>query len=117
MGTSKETVKPTENEAQPAESLPKNDDKTWEEYLGNEEDPKSSIMIRFPDGRREAKNIPCSSKFMAIIKYVVSKGYPLERYEIITNFPRRILTDLDETQSLKELNLHPQETVFVQQRS
>ena len=55
--------------------------------------------------------------FQAIIKYVISKGYPLERYEIVTNFPRRILTDLDETQSLKELNLHPQETVFVQQRS
>ena len=40
------------------------DDKTWEEYLGSEEDPKSSIMIRFPDGQREAKKIPCSSKFM-----------------------------------------------------
>merc|ERR1712223_2022561 len=25
-----------------------NGDKTWEEYLGNEEDAKSSIMIRFP---------------------------------------------------------------------
>ena len=59
----------------------------------------------------------CILSFQAIIKYVTSKGYPLERYEIVTNFPRRILTDLDETQSLKELNLHPQETVFVQQRS
>ena len=53
----------------------------------------------------------------AIIKFVVSEGYPLERYEIVTNFPRRILTDLDETKTLKELNLFPQETVFVQQRS
>ena len=53
----------------------------------------------------------------AIIKFVVGEGYPLERYEIVTNFPRRILTDLDETQTLKELQLFPQETVFVQQRS
>jgi len=90
---------------------------TWQDYLGNETDPKSRIMIRFPDGRRESKNISCSSQFMAIIKFVVGEGYPLERYEIVTNFPRRILTDLDETQTLKELQLFPQETVFVQQRS
>ena len=55
--------------------------------------------------------------FQAIIKYVVGEGYPLERYEIVTNFPRRILTNLDETKSLKDLQLFPQETVFVQQRA
>ena len=37
---------------------------TWQDYLGNETDPKSRIMIRFPDGRRESKNISCSSQFM-----------------------------------------------------
>ena len=47
----------------------------------------------------------------------MGEGYPLERYEIVTNFPRRILTDLDETQSLTDLQLFPQETVFVQQRT
>ena len=54
--------------------------------------------------------------FQAIIKYVTSRGFPLESYEIVTNFPRRILTDLDETKTLKELGLFPQETVFVQKR-
>jgi len=88
----------------------------WEDHLGNPDDPKSSIMIRFPDGKREAKNIPCSSTFMAIIKYVRSQGYPLDSHEIVTNFPRRILTDLDSTQTLKQLGLFPQETVFVQKR-
>jgi len=89
---------------------------SWEDFLGDPADDKSSIIIRFPDGQREAKNIPCSSTFMAIIKYVISRGYPLESYEIVTNFPRRILTDLDETKTLKDLGLHPQETVFVQKR-
>ena len=37
---------------------------SWEEHLGDPSDPKSSIMIRFPDGQREAKNIPSSSTFM-----------------------------------------------------
>jgi hypothetical protein len=102
------------NEAECAPSLEEAD---WKDHLGDENDAKSSIMIRFPDGRKETKNIPCTSKFMAIIKFVVSQGYPLERYEIVTNFPRRILTDLDDTQSLKDLKLFPQETIFVQQRS
>jgi len=89
---------------------------SWEEHLGDPSDPKSSIMIRFPDGQREAKNIPSSSTFMAITKYVTSRGFALDSHEIVTNFPRRILTDMDETKTLKDLGLFPQETVFVQKR-
>ena len=33
-------------------------------YLGSKEDPLSSIMIRFPDGNRVTKEIPCSSLFL-----------------------------------------------------
>ena len=39
----------------------------WESYLGNKDDPNSSIMIRFPNGNRVTKEIPCSSKFMVSI--------------------------------------------------
>lgn len=39
------------------------EDNEWMEYLGKEqEDEKSSILIRFPDGKRENKCIPASSK-------------------------------------------------------
>jgi hypothetical protein len=37
---------------------------SWEDYLGNKDDAKASIMIRFPDGKRVTKNIPCSSQFL-----------------------------------------------------
>ena len=93
-------------------------------------------MIRFPDGNRVTKDIPCSSQFQvrifvfflfiksklidvllqAIVRYVASEGYSLDKHEIVTNFPRRILTDLDTTQTLKDLGLFPKETVFVQQK-
>ena len=94
-------------------------------------------MIRFPDGNRVTKDIPCSSQFLvrlftlqfhekkklikysklqAIIKFVSSEGFSLENHEIVTNFPRRILTDLDTSQTLKDLGLFPKETVFVQQK-
>ena len=54
----------------PVPLQPLADDK-WEDYLGNPDDAKSSIMIRFPDGKRETKNIPCSSTFMVSIQYYI----------------------------------------------
>lgn len=47
---------------------------------------------------------------------MAASGFPEDKYEIVTNFPRRILTAKkeDETKTLKELSLHPRETVFVQ---
>uniref|UniRef100_A0A0K2V1H0 UBX domain protein 7 [Anolis carolinensis] n=2 Tax=Lepeophtheirus salmonis TaxID=72036 RepID=A0A0K2V1H0_LEPSM len=88
----------------------------WEEYLGKSDDPISSIMIRFPDGARESKDFPSTSKLIAIILYIVSKGFPSETHEIVTNFPRRIITDLDDEKTLSEHGLYPQETLFVQKR-
>jgi len=89
---------------------------SWEEYLGDKEDPLSSIMIRFPDGNRVTKEIPCSSQFLAIVEFVKSEGFGLDQHEIVTNYPRRILTDLDTKQTLKELGLFPKEMVIVQQK-
>ena len=40
------------------------DNNDWEKYLGNKDDPTSSIMIRFPNGNRITKEIPCSSQFL-----------------------------------------------------
>ena len=48
--------------------------------------------------------------------YIASLGFPHEEYEIITNFPRRNLTKTDNSRTLKEENLYPQETIFVQER-
>ena len=116
------------------------DNNDWEKYLGNKDDPTSSIMIRFPNGNRITKEIPCSSQFLvsnisvkwkiislsfiqisysffqAIVKFVVSEGFPLDSHEIVTNYPRRILTDMDTSQTLKEMGLFPKEMVIVQQK-
>ena len=125
------------NGSAPSNKSQENDQEDWKKYLGSDDEEKSSIVIRFPDGTRESKELPCSSKFkvrrlnslslelllrfhlgfQAIVKYVESKGFPLDAYEIVTNFPRRILTDLDDNNSLQDLQLFPRETVFVQQRS
>ena len=88
----------------------------WEIHLGSKEDPLSSIMIRFPDGNRVTKEIRCSSQFLAIVEYVKLEGFDLDKHKIVTNFPRRILTDLDTKQTLKELGLFPKEMVIVQKK-
>ena len=44
-------------------SQSQDDGDDWEEYLGSNDEDKSSIVIRFPDGTRESKELPCSSKF------------------------------------------------------
>jgi len=62
------------------------------------------------------KEIPCSSQFLAIVEFVKSEGFALDQHEIVTNYPRRILTDLDTKQTLKELGLFPKEMVIVQQK-
>lgn len=53
----------------------------------------------------------------ALVKHVQSKGYPNERFELLTNFPRRKLSHLDYDITLQEAGLCPQETVFVQERN
>ena len=38
---------------------------SWTDYLGADDgSEKSSIIIRFPDGRKDKKDIPCTSKFL-----------------------------------------------------
>jgi hypothetical protein len=52
-------------------------EKDWTEYLGCEKDDKSSILIRFPDGTRESKSLPCSSQFMVSHKKTLCSAVPL----------------------------------------
>ena len=53
----------------------------------------------------------------AVIGYVSSRDVDLETHELVVNFPRRTLSDMDPSVSLQQAGLHPQETVFVQLKS
>lgn len=89
----------------------------WEAYLGRAEDPSTNILIRYPDGRRDAWRQPATSQLRALVLFLAGQGYgPEHSYELVTNFPRRVLSDLDLSASLRDHGLFPQETVFVQLR-
>lgn len=48
--------------------------------------------------------------------YVAENGFSNERYELVTNFPRRKLSYMDFELTLEDAGLFPQESVFVQAR-
>ena len=54
--------------------------------------------------------------FQALFTYAVESGYPTERYELVTTFPRRNISELDPTRTLHDCSLYPQDTVFIQER-
>jgi len=86
----------------------------WRKYLGEPGDELTNILIRFPDGEKDPWNYPATSKLKALIEYIGERGYPSQLYEVLTNFPRRIITKLDLDKTLKDVELCPRETVFVQ---
>ncbi|KAB1283065.1 UBX domain-containing protein 7 [Camelus dromedarius] len=66
--------------------------------------PKAQLMLRYPDGKREQITLPEQAKLLALVKHVQSKGYPNERFELLTNFPRRKLSHLDYDITFRLLN-------------
>ena len=56
------------------------------------------------------------SIFQELQDYIASIGFASKDFEIVVNFPRRNLTDIDNSRTLKEEKLFPQETIFVQER-
>lgn len=87
---------------------------THKDFLGSEDDPKSNLVLRLPDGKKEQISWPCTTKLKALILYTGEIGYDPEKYELVTNYPRRNLCQLDMSKSLKEVDLFPREMVFVQ---
>lgn len=60
--------------------------------------------------------IVCCCFLQDLVLLVQKEGFPNERFELVTNFPRRKLSCLDFGTTLKSAGLFPQETVFVQER-
>lgn len=99
-----------------SDNLCLSENRNHKHYLGKDTDPQTSIMIRFPDGKRQQFSVSCKSKLMALVLFVAENGFSNERYELVTNFPRRQLSYMDFMLTLEDVGLFPQESVFVQAR-
>ncbi|XP_029833348.4 UBX domain-containing protein 7 [Ixodes scapularis] len=96
---------------------PKFDAEEWKRFLGSDQDEKSELMIRFPDGSRKVMTFPSTSKLKALISFASCSGYDEETHELVTNFPRRNLNSLDHSATLRDAGLFPKETIFIQLRN
>lgn len=74
----------------------------------------SRVLIRLPDGSRLEKAFMRSSPIVELFTYLCEKGINPEEHDIVTNFPRRALKELDHLISFQEANFYPSVTVFVQ---
>jgi hypothetical protein len=52
--------------------------------------------------------------FQAVICYAECLGYAPSEFEIVTAFPRKNISEMSSSTTLKDAGLYPQETVFVQ---
>uniref|UniRef100_S4RMF7 UBX domain protein 7 n=1 Tax=Petromyzon marinus TaxID=7757 RepID=S4RMF7_PETMA len=78
--------------------------------------PQSRLMVRFPDGKREQVVMAAEATLTALLSLVEARGFPGDRFELVTNFPRRKLAALGGDTTLRQAGLFPHETVFVQER-
>ncbi|KAG8445517.1 hypothetical protein GDO86_010327 [Hymenochirus boettgeri] len=109
----------TSNHLSQANTIPEKSNRKSESPVEGADNngPKAKLMLRYPDGKKEQIALPEQAKLMALVRHVQQKGYPNERFELLTNFPRRKLSHLDYEVTLQEAGLCPQETVFVQERN
>merc|ERR1712154_545893 len=57
-----------------------------------------------------------SETLQTVLDYLTTEGYPSSDFKVLSSWPRRDLTTLDTTQSLKSLKLYPQETLILEEK-
>ncbi|XP_016285266.1 FAS-associated factor 1 isoform X2 [Monodelphis domestica] len=77
-------------------------------------EPVSKLRIRTPSGEFLERRFLASSQLRVVFDFVASKGFPWDEFKLLSTFPRRDVTQLDPNKSLLEVNLFPQETLFLE---
>lgn len=87
----------------------------YKKYLGSDKEKFSDLVVRFPDGSRDQFKFPSDSLMKALFLLLSSRGYGINEYNYVTNFPRRLLHELPSTDTLLDAKLI-RETIFVERR-
>ncbi|XP_021377246.1 FAS-associated factor 1-like [Mizuhopecten yessoensis] len=80
------------------------------------EEAVSRIRIRTPNGDNLQRRFYASDKLKYLIYFITSQGFHTEEFKILTTFPRRDVSQLDEEKTLEELKMFPQETLILEER-
>ncbi|XP_059840243.1 FAS-associated factor 1 [Hypanus sabinus] len=74
----------------------------------------SKLRIRTPRGEFFERRFLASNKLQVVFDFVASKGFPKDEYKLLSTFPRRDVSQFDPTETLLEVKLYPQETLFLE---
>lgn len=75
------------------------------------------IRFRLPDGEFVQRRFFIDNKLQSIIDFMTGHGYFIEKYKLLSTWPRKDLTVENYTKSIQELKLYPQETLTLEERS
>lgn len=98
-----------------SQSSVKQEVEDYKKYLGTDKEKFSDLVVRFPDGSRDQFKFPSDSLMKALFLLLSSRGYGINEYNYVTNFPRRLLHELPSTDTLLDAKLI-RETIFVERR-
>ncbi|KAK2724852.1 FAS-associated factor 1-like [Artemia franciscana] len=76
----------------------------------------TAIRFRLPDGKQVTRRFSSIGPLKTMFDFLFVQGFSTSEYKVLQTFPRRDLSGLDPTQSLKELGLSAQETLIIEER-
>lgn len=76
----------------------------------------TKIRVRQPTGEIFERRFLATDTLQTLIHFVTSKGFPVDKFKIISSWPRRDLTSLSTEDTLQHLKLYPQEMVTLEER-
>ncbi|XP_074317668.1 plant UBX domain-containing protein 10 [Silene latifolia] len=75
----------------------------------------TQVLVRFPTGERKDRRFHSSATVQSIYDYVDSlECSNIEKYSLVSNFPRTVFGPEKLSLTLKEAGLHPQASLFVE---
>merc|ERR1712173_289656 len=94
------------------------DDNSDEESKAKNPDRPNGIV----SGASTSANNQIERRFLAsetlqtVLDYLTTEGFSSSDFKVLSSWPRRDLTTLDTTQTLKSLKLYPQETLILEEK-
>jgi len=79
-------------------------------------DVTTKIRFRLPGGNTATRRFLAAQSLQVLLDYLLVEGYPAEEFKVLSSWPRKDLTSLEASKSLRELSLVPQETLIIEER-
>uniref|UniRef100_A0AAG5DBR7 UBX domain-containing protein n=1 Tax=Anopheles atroparvus TaxID=41427 RepID=A0AAG5DBR7_ANOAO len=76
----------------------------------------TKIRVRTPSGEMLERKFYVDTPLQLLLNYITAEGYLTDEFKVISSWPRRDLTTLEQDSTLKELKLFPQETLILEER-